>query len=89
MISALLILLGGLALVSVAWSAIEGWLDANRTPTTAYAEVLKERLAGGKYRVVAGVFDRHGHRTAQTEWEADELGDDLKKRFGRKNRIRV
>jgi hypothetical protein len=89
MIGTLLVILGGLALVSVAWSAVEGWLDANRTPTTAYAEILKKRLTSGKYRVVAGVFDRHGHRTAQTEWEADELGDDLKRRFGNENRIIV
>ncbi len=81
--------LAGLFLVGLAWSLIEDWLEANTTPSSDHAELIKERLSSGNYRVIAGVFDRRGRQTAHETWETDELDDDLKEKFGRRNRIRI
>jgi len=75
---------GGLAL-----AVVFDWFEENRTPTTSHGELIKEKLANGDYRVVAGVFDRRGVRTAAQAWETDELDDDLKEYFGSRNRVRI
>jgi F0F1-type ATP synthase assembly protein I len=78
------LLVGGLALASVL-----GWFNDNVTDTSEYGELIKTQLKNGDYRIVAGVFDTRGHRTATQEFQTDELDDDLKDYFGQLNKVRV
>jgi len=89
MFSLLMALIIGVSLVGLAWSLIEDWLKSNTTPASDHAEFIKERLNNGQYRIIAGVFDRHGGQTAHNTWETEELCDDLKEKFGHRDRIRI
>lgn len=81
--------IAALFVVSLALGEVLGWFDDNTTVSTQYGELIKERLANGNYRVVAGVFDKRGVRTAKNAWETEELDEDLEEYFGHRNRIRV
>ena len=85
----LLAVLGALWLASLAWDAISSWIEQNRTPSTRYAELIRERLANGRYRVVGGVFTASGKCQARQAWEVDELDDDTRRVFGSRDRVRV
>lgn len=83
-------LLIGLVFVgALSFAAIQSWLESNRTPDSRYGELIKQKLRDGKYRVVAGVFNKRGHATATQSWETDHLDDDLQQRFGRRSKIKV
>ena len=84
-----LIAISALFIVRLALSKILDWFQNNKTSTSSYGELIKERLASGDYRVVAGIFDKRGIKTANTSWEADELDDDLKQYFKGRDRLRV
>lgn len=75
---------GGLAL-----AVIFDWFEDNKTPTSSHGELIKRKLANGDYKVVAGIFDKRGVRTASETWETNELDDELKDYFGDKHRVRV
>ena len=79
----------GLFLVAVTLSTVFDWLNANKTPLTKYGVLMKERLASGNYRVVAGIFNSHDVRTAQSQWETEQLDETLTQAFGNRNTIRV
>ena len=85
----LLLGIGALLVVGLALSDVFGWFEDNTTVSTEYGGLIKERLASGNYKVVAGVFDRHDNCTAAHEWETDELDEDLREYFGPYDEIRV
>ncbi|NOT38798.1 MAG: hypothetical protein HOP11_15600 [Saprospiraceae bacterium] len=74
---------------ALAFSKIRDWINSNKNKKSQYADVLKEKLSNGKYRVVTGIFDNYGYQQKSTAWETDKLADDLKSQFGSSNRIRV
>jgi hypothetical protein len=83
---------GGIAtyfVVRLALSQVLGWFELNKTDSSKYGELIKEYLASGKYRIVAGIFDKRGIQTATNVWETAELEDDLAQYFGNRNRVRV
>ncbi len=72
---------GGAILIAVLeWTRVEGWIRAHQIPN-GFGEVMQERLANGRYRVVAGVFTRSGTRRGKTIWEAGELDSELTSRL--------
>lgn len=83
----LLLLAVGAVIASLAWSAIKSWFSDHTLDTSAYGEIIKNKLNNGDYRVVAGVFNRNGNRTAKKTWHAKELEDDLQYKFGSNNKI--
>ena len=80
-------ILGMIAML--AYESIRDWFSAHKTVTSSHGELVRQKLASGNYRVVAGVFDRRGTRTAEAAWETSKLDDELKEKFGRSNRVRV
>jgi len=74
---------------SIAYDIINDWLQQHRTVSSSHAELIREKLDNGDYRVVAGVFDKRGTRTAQQSWEGSSLDDDLQRKFGNRDVIRV
>jgi hypothetical protein len=84
------LLFGGLAaaaLVTLTIAAVRDWFAAQRTPASGCGELVRERLANGNYRVVGGVFDRRGIRTASASWEAQSLDGELQRSFGAGDRV--
>jgi hypothetical protein len=79
--------LGGLA--ALAWSAIQGWIEQNRTERTLYSETIREKLDSGNYRVVVAVVDRSHRWTAEKTWTEATLDEEMEDRFGHSNTIRV
>ncbi len=79
-------LLGGAAVIALAWNAVCGWLDPYRNSGNT-AVLLKERLESGKYSVVAGVFSGGGTQIAVNSWEVDELDAELVTAFGNADTI--
>ncbi|NLI78961.1 MAG: hypothetical protein GX442_21280 [Candidatus Riflebacteria bacterium] len=79
-----LLVLGALTLV-----AIQSWVREQATQQTAYAEVIREHLDSGNYRVVAGVFTRRGQLQERTAWECETIDQDLKNRFRGHDRFRM
>ncbi len=73
----LTVLLAGALTLSV----VLDWFKGNKTSTSAYGTLIKERLANGNYKVVGGIFNAYGTRTATREWETSELDDELKAYF--------
>lgn len=83
------LLIAGAVLAVLAWDEVSNWLNANTDSYSQYGELIKERLANGNYKVVAGVFNKHKNKTATNSWEAEELDSELESKFNRKNRIRL
>jgi hypothetical protein len=78
-----------LALGCLALATVLGWIDDNKSIGSCYGELIKQRLSDGRYRVVAGVFNRSDQRTAYETWETDEIDEDLEDYFDGRNRCRV
>lgn len=78
-----------LYLIELAWSTIENWIEAQRSPESQIAELLKERLANGNYRVIGNVLNRRGQSIATQAWESNSLSDDIQEAFGEYDRIRI
>lgn len=79
----------GAGVVALAWSSIRDWLYRNKANYDDYGVLIKEAIGAGKVRVVAGVWNRHGVRTAQSSWEAEGLDSELQGKFGSSNKVRV
>ena len=73
----------------LALADVLGWFEDNASINSSHGELIKTRLKNGNYKVIAGVFNKRGTRTATHSWEADELDSDIQSAFGRKSRIRV
>lgn len=89
MIGWLIAVLATIFVVALTLSAVFDWLNANKTPDSKYGELIKQHLAGGKYRIVAGIFDARDVRTAQSQWETEQLDETLAQAFGNRDTIRV
>ncbi|HYO71812.1 MAG TPA: hypothetical protein VEU33_37620 [Archangium sp.] len=81
--------LGALLLAGLTLATVLNWFDSNKSASSVYGKLIKERLANGNYRVVGGVFNTKGHCTDTQVWEATELDDDLKKYFGQQSQVKV
>jgi hypothetical protein len=73
----------------LALSNIMDWFHRNKTATSDYGELIKEKLADGNYRIIGGIFDKRGYQIASQTWETEKLDSDLQQRFGNKDRIHV
>jgi uncharacterized membrane protein YkvA (DUF1232 family) len=76
------------ALVVIAFDEIKKWIDSSvaKHPDADTAEIIREKLENGKYRIVAGVFKNNVKLETQ-EWEAEKLDDELEAKFGEKDKI--
>lgn len=63
------------------------WFASNTEIDSEYGELIKEKLASGDYRVVGGIFNTHGVKTASEKWDVEKDDPDLKELMGRKKRI--
>ena len=82
-------ILAVLYVIELIWSVIEDWIEAQRSPESQIAELLKEELANGNYRVIGNVLNRHGQSIATQTWECNSLSDDIQEAFGEYGRIRI
>jgi len=82
---ALLFLFGGAA-VGISMGAVQNWIDANKIPNGT-AEMVRNKLAGGKFQVVAGIFDQSGELITTKTWSGDRLDSALEARFNREGDI--
>jgi hypothetical protein len=85
----LALLVGATLLAILSWSDISSWFHTNTTRVSQYGEIIKERLASGNYKVVAGIFDKRNNRTANTTWTAREIDESLRNKFTGSNQIVV
>lgn len=78
-----------LFILELTWSAIQNWMKTHTSASSSHVELIKEKLASGNFRVVAGVFSSSGKCTAKQAWEADKLDDELRKTFGGRRSIKL
>ena len=74
--------------VQLAWNTVKSWLTARVTSNNDMGNLVKERMANGSFRVVAGVFNK-GTMREQTAWECQDMDGELLHRFGGKDCIKV
>lgn len=88
----LALLVGGAAAAVVTvltWTAVQTWINRHAIPG-GFGEVVRTRMASGRYSVVTGVFDCLGVLRASAKWEVGSFGPELEARFvGADNRIHV
>lgn len=77
------------AAAAITWAALNGWIAAQKTPSASHAVLVKEHLESGNYRVVAGVFNHGGSRTAHRVWEGKTLDGELEEKFGSGDEVRI
>jgi hypothetical protein len=71
------------------WNSIRDWLYSNRVNYDDYGVLIKEAIGSGKVRVVAGVWNRRGEKTAQSSWEAERVDSELQGKFGLSDTVRI
>jgi hypothetical protein len=82
--------IGGILVAAIVnWNTIQSWIQSHRTPSSAYAGLIKQRLASGKYRVVGGIFNQGGQLETSGSWETDSIDDELQRRFGFSDEARI
>ncbi len=72
----------------LAWNTVKSWLSARFTGEHDIGNLVKERMANGSFRVVAGVFNS-GTMRERTAWECKDMDTDLLKQFGSKDCVEV
>lgn len=82
-------ILAGGVLACVYWDEIYSWINKNKNNHTDYGEIIKEQYSSGNYKLISGVFDKHGKIKAKKEWVTKDLDAELKKKFATKNKIRI
>lgn len=86
---ALLVGTGAAIVVSIlTWTAIDEFVQL-KVAKAGSAEIIRRRLSSGRYEVVAGVFSATGAKAASQRWDAGEIDQDLSRRFGAKNVIKI
>ena len=70
-------------------SEIFGWINNNKSNSSRYADIVRKKLDNGNYKVVAGIFNQSKYKTAGSTWEASQLSDELKKKFGSRSVITI
>jgi|GEM_PF-6260365 len=79
----------GIFIITLTWTAISEWFADNKTVDSAYGQLIKKTLANGNYKVIGGIFNKSGTRTAIQAWETDELDEKINNKFGKSNQIRL
>ncbi|QMW05437.1 hypothetical protein [Spirosoma foliorum] len=83
------LLFAGAVITLLVWNDIYTWLNGNQVSEAKYAEIIKEKLDNGNYKVVAGVFTKKGATLATKAWETKELDKDLQSKFGWNDKIKI
>lgn len=76
-------------LAMLAWSTVSDWLRSSKVSSADCGTLIRERLANGDYRIVCGAFSATGTQRSQTAWECSDLDNELKRKFGGKDRITI
>ncbi len=79
----------GAAIVLLKWDDIRSWFYRNKVNYDDYGELIKRSIGEDKVRVVAGVFNRYGTRTAYESWETESLDSELESKFGCRDKIKI
>lgn len=74
------ILLASVVADLLSWSDVNGWMTTQEAAHVG--ELVKSKLGNGNYKIVAGVFNAGGVKIATKDWEAVELDDEIKSKFG-------
>jgi hypothetical protein len=83
------VLVGG-ALACITWQAIQSWIQARKQQQMVrWVELLKQELANNRVKVIANAFDDRGCIVATEAWDADQLDDETKKKFGNQSKITI
>jgi hypothetical protein len=89
----LLALLAGAGTAAVvveilSWRAVDSYIRS-RSAASGSAEIIRKRLASGRYEVVVGVFTPLGAKVATQSWDARALDPALQDRFCGRNVIKI
>ena len=81
-------IIAGAAIIAICWDDIQNWFFDNTVHADDYGEMIRERQAKGKVRVISGVFDTNDNLISKKEWigEPDEEVDEI---FGPYDHIRL
>lgn len=82
-----LMIIAALFLATIAWSAIETFFEENVNDNSKYVTIIRERIADGNVKVIAGVFDSRDNVTATQAWEGEKLDEELENIFGQQDQI--
>ena len=93
----LLLGLGILLVVFLTWNDIKNWFNQNKTPDKREIyKLVRENLDNGNCKIYAGIFRKKAipipilfkdKLLKQNVWEAEDLDEELKEKFGRKKEI--
>ncbi|MCL1991966.1 MAG: hypothetical protein FWG66_03350 [Spirochaetes bacterium] len=79
---------GVIFLAKITYDKINAYLDkAKENPNADFAELIKQRLDSGNYRVVANIFNNKEEMLDTQTWEGKNLDDALHAEFGGQNKI--
>jgi hypothetical protein len=73
---------------AISWQTIRSWITTPRA-NASYGTLIKKCLESGDYVVIGGIFDGNGAEIAKESWQSKTLDDELKQKFGRRNKITV
>lgn len=88
-IKALIIGASIVIIAMLTWLMVRNWLSSHKNSNSDYGTLIKKRINNGDVRVVANVFSKHGTKRASQTWDAEEIDDELKRKFRHSNRIYV
>ncbi len=71
------------------WKILENWTTENVINDSSCIAIIKERLANGDYKVVAGVFDQREELQTASGWKTEELENELEEEFRNNNDLIV
>lgn len=83
-IAALLVLIVGLTPVVVpllSWGAVRNWVKEHKGVSSSDVLMIKQELAAGRHRVIAGVLNGVKIPTAGQVWETDRLDGEVEGHF--------
>ena len=66
---------------TIAFSGIKKWIRKNKNRKSKYAAIVKQRIRGGKYRLVSGIFDKHDVVQKTQVWEGKKIDKELERQF--------
>lgn len=77
---------GAIVVMYLNWSTVNSWITQNSL-RNGYADVIAKRLANGKYKVVAGLFDTNGAQVRAQTWRASTVDATLSGQLGQVIRV--
>ncbi|MER7008074.1 hypothetical protein ABT297_34200 [Dactylosporangium sp. NPDC000555] len=75
-----------IVVIYLRWSTVSNWVALNSL-RNGYANVIATRLASGKYKVVAGVFNSYGTQVRSQTWQAGQVDGTLSGQLGQVIRV--